>query len=430
MERQAVPRHHDAERDPDGRVRRCGCGWATASAAAGCTRSSRWSRSSSRTTSGSASSMRDFAADRNTHGDVFYRWINEIPALPILVARRVPRRHEAVLSAMERFFAPCPRGLEARARRRARTRSARGEVAPTDGGVGFAGDARARLCAPTSSRASRAASCGASAAARTATSTTLYELAQGDRLDAALPRRRARCASTSRRRARRCTSLEFATLRSRTRCATASAPTPACARRSTSARPTCASAPTSPSATRRSTSTRRASRCSSAATGATPTRRRCARTSPPGLVALPAGQPGTALLDPMCGSGTIAIEAALIAADRAPGLARTFGFQKLAWFDGPTWQRMKQARARPREDRRRRRRSLFASDIARRRGREDASEPARRAGRRASSRVEQADVLARRRARADGVLVANPPYGVRLADQERSRRSIRSSATR
>jgi len=27
-----------------------------------------------------------FAADRNTHSDRFYRWINEIPALPILVA--------------------------------------------------------------------------------------------------------------------------------------------------------------------------------------------------------------------------------------------------------------------------------------------------------------------------------------------------------
>ena len=29
--------------------------------------------------------MRDFAADRNTHSHVFYRWINEIPALPILI---------------------------------------------------------------------------------------------------------------------------------------------------------------------------------------------------------------------------------------------------------------------------------------------------------------------------------------------------------
>jgi len=30
--------------------------------------------------------MRDFAADRNAHGDKFYRWINEIPAAPALAA--------------------------------------------------------------------------------------------------------------------------------------------------------------------------------------------------------------------------------------------------------------------------------------------------------------------------------------------------------
>ena len=30
--------------------------------------------------------MRDFARDRNRHGHVFYRWLNEIPALPILIA--------------------------------------------------------------------------------------------------------------------------------------------------------------------------------------------------------------------------------------------------------------------------------------------------------------------------------------------------------
>jgi protoporphyrinogen IX oxidase len=30
--------------------------------------------------------LRDFADDRNRHGHVFYRWLNEIPALPILVA--------------------------------------------------------------------------------------------------------------------------------------------------------------------------------------------------------------------------------------------------------------------------------------------------------------------------------------------------------
>lgn len=30
--------------------------------------------------------MRDFARDRNRHGHVFYRWLNEIPALPLLIA--------------------------------------------------------------------------------------------------------------------------------------------------------------------------------------------------------------------------------------------------------------------------------------------------------------------------------------------------------
>ena len=30
--------------------------------------------------------MRNFREDRNQHGDAFYRWINEIPALPVLVA--------------------------------------------------------------------------------------------------------------------------------------------------------------------------------------------------------------------------------------------------------------------------------------------------------------------------------------------------------
>jgi putative membrane protein len=29
--------------------------------------------------------MRDFAQDRNVHGDGFYRWLNEIPALPVLI---------------------------------------------------------------------------------------------------------------------------------------------------------------------------------------------------------------------------------------------------------------------------------------------------------------------------------------------------------
>ncbi len=41
--------------------------------------------------------------------------------------------------------------------------------------------------------------------------------------------------------------------------------------------------------------------------------------------------------DPFCGSGTIVIEAALIAKNRAPGLNRTFSAQKWAWLPSQTW---------------------------------------------------------------------------------------------
>ena len=136
-----------------------------------------------------------------------------------------------------------------------------------------------------------------------------------------------------------------------------------------------------------------------------------------GIVALSGWQPGTPLLDPMCGSGTIAIEAALIAANRAPGLARTFGFQKLAWYDGPTWQRIRQQaldRVAPEPDAP----ALFASDhappaIAKANANAQAAKVA------GWLRIEGADVLHRTAPAASGVLVSNPPYGVRLADVDR-----------
>lgn len=49
-------------------------------------------------------------------------------------------------------------------------------------------------------------------------------------------------------------------------------------------------------------------------------------------------QPGTPLLDPMCGSGTLLIEAAMIATDRAPGLHRKhWGFLGWAKHDVELW---------------------------------------------------------------------------------------------
>ncbi|MBR9912657.1 MAG: bifunctional 23S rRNA (guanine(2069)-N(7))-methyltransferase RlmK/23S rRNA (guanine(2445)-N(2))-methyltransferase RlmL [Gammaproteobacteria bacterium] len=52
---------------------------------------------------------------------------------------------------------------------------------------------------------------------------------------------------------------------------------------------------------------------------------------------------GGALIDPMCGSGTILVEAALMALDRAPGLDRPeFAFERWPDFDAPAWQSLRQ----------------------------------------------------------------------------------------
>jgi putative N6-adenine-specific DNA methylase len=135
-----------------------------------------------------------------------------------------------------------------------------------------------------------------------------------------------------------------------------------------------------------------------------------------GLLALAGWSPGEPLLDPMCGSGTIAVEAALVAADRAPGLARRFGFQKLAWYDGPAWQRMTQAardRVRPPPAQP----AIFASDRAP--GAVDRARAHCAAAKvEGFVRAERADVLEREAPAPSGVVVTNPPYGVRLADQE------------
>lgn len=51
------------------------------------------------------------------------------------------------------------------------------------------------------------------------------------------------------------------------------------------------------------------------------------------LIKLSDWTPERTLVDPFCGSGTIAIEAALIAYNIAPGLKRQFAFQKWPWLD-------------------------------------------------------------------------------------------------
>lgn len=67
-----------------------------------------------------------------------------------------------------------------------------------------------------------------------------------------------------------------------------------------------------------------------------------------GLLRTTGWQPGMPLLDPMCGSGTILIEAAQILLGIPPGFQRTFSFEKFRFFDRQRWQSMKEAvRIRP-----------------------------------------------------------------------------------
>ena len=49
------------------------------------------------------------------------------------------------------------------------------------------------------------------------------------------------------------------------------------------------------------------------------------------------GDEAALMLDPFCGSGTIPIEAALIAKNRAPGLSRSFPAQRWAWLEKKYW---------------------------------------------------------------------------------------------
>jgi putative N6-adenine-specific DNA methylase len=134
------------------------------------------------------------------------------------------------------------------------------------------------------------------------------------------------------------------------------------------------------------------------------------------MVALSGWDGSVPLADPMCGSGTIVIEAALRAARRAPGLLRTgFGFQRWPEFNAALWREL----------------------IAEARGMALPAIPAALVG---SDRLTPALAIARQNARQAGVeglihwerrefsdftpppgpgtLILNPPYGQRLGEEE------------
>ncbi|MDR1208822.1 MAG: class I SAM-dependent RNA methyltransferase [Clostridiales bacterium] len=131
-----------------------------------------------------------------------------------------------------------------------------------------------------------------------------------------------------------------------------------------------------------------------------------------GLVALSFYRADRALLDPCCGSGTIPIEAALIARNAAPGLSRAFAGEYHAYIPKLAWTRAREeARARVREDVRP---TIFASDIDRR-ATEAAKGNALRADVKRFIRFETKPLAEATLPSEYGVMIANPPYGDRLA---------------
>ena len=128
---------------------------------------------------------------------------------------------------------------------------------------------------------------------------------------------------------------------------------------------------------------------------------------------------GGALLDPMCGSGTLVIEAALIAADIAPGLLRQeFGFLGWKGHDPAVWARLVDEAEIRRTAGLHRLQSLRGYDAnpAAIRVALACLERAGLAGRVHFERRELADC---RPARDEdrGLIVVNPPYGERLGTQ-------------
>lgn len=118
------------------------------------------------------------------------------------------------------------------------------------------------------------------------------------------------------------------------------------------------------------------------------------------------------LLDPMCGAGTIAIEAAQLACGIAPGANRRFAFERLAPFKPllPAWREMQaQARARVQAPAV----PVFASDVSFRMT-DFAARNAERAGVRGAIEFKTVDVLQRPPPVPRGTIVLNPPYGERI----------------
>jgi putative N6-adenine-specific DNA methylase len=122
----------------------------------------------------------------------------------------------------------------------------------------------------------------------------------------------------------------------------------------------------------------------------------------------------TPLVDPCCGAGTIAIEAAMSARRMPPGAGRDFSWQRWPGAQRVDWARLVAA---AQADVRERAAPVLAADVDAR-AVEMAQRNAERAGVRLDAAVTSVDSLTR--PSRPGWVVTNPPYGTRLRTDLRS----------
>ena len=128
------------------------------------------------------------------------------------------------------------------------------------------------------------------------------------------------------------------------------------------------------------------------------------------------------LVDPFCGSGTIAIEAAMIAKNRAPGLQRSFSCQQWQISDENLW---REARMEAIDKEFHGNYHIFASDIDPK-SLSIARSNARKAGMDSLISFSEADAAKLVLPEGSGTIVTNPPYGERMLEQRQAQNLLRN----